>query len=404
MRRMLALVVALVPLVGAAGQNGDPVAVAAERLRRDPVFVDPTALRALSESEAEDLREQIRSAGTPVFVAVLPASVGDAEDVVRQLVDETGLSGTYAAVVGDSFRATSAQLAEADELASAAFQAESSGGAAAVLSRFVDEVAAAAGDESPPPGSGTASDDAGADEDGGGLPVVPLALAAVGGGGLLVWWQRRRRRREAERRAQLRAQAEITRAELAVLADDVLRLEPEVALHPEARDDYEAAVERYRVASAALDHADDPIDLVRVDRVVDEARYAMARAKALVAGLDPPPPPEPLRHLGRHSEPALEVDDSGTPVYAGGRPFYGGGGWYGGGDGLFTGLLLGSVLGGGGWGWGGPVVIDHHDGDAGTDAGDGWGGNDWGGDTGGGDWGGDAGGGDWGGDVGGGDW
>lgn len=399
---MLALVVALLPLIGAAGQTGDPVAAAAEGLRSDPVFVDPAAERGLSESEADDLREQIRSSGTAIFVAVLPASAGAAEDVVGQLTEETGLAGTYAAVVGDSFRATSTELNEADEIATAAFQAESSGGAAAVLSAFVDDVAAAADVESPPPGSDTASEEAGADEDdGGGLPIVPLAIAAAGGGGLLVWWQRRRRRKAEERRAQIRAQTEITRAELAVLADDVLRLEPEVALHPEARDDYEAAVERYRVALAAIDHADDRVDLVRVDRVVEEARYAMARAKALVAGHEPPPPPEPLLRPGRHNEPPLEVDDNGTPVYAGGRPFYTGGGWYGGGGSdLFSGLLIGSML-GGGWGWGGgPVIIDHHDGSGHDDSGND---GDWGGDSGG-DWGGDVGGGDWGGgDFGGGD-
>jgi hypothetical protein len=52
---------------------------------------------------------------------------------------------------------------------------------------------------------------------------------------------------------------------------------------------YAAAVERHRVASAALDYADGPIDLVRVERVVAEARYAMARSKALVAGRGPAP-------------------------------------------------------------------------------------------------------------------
>jgi hypothetical protein len=396
-RRTLAWVVALGLLVGAAGQNADPIEAAVQGLRRDPVFIDPAAERAISTTEAERLREQIRSAGTPVFVAVLPTTAGDAQDVVRQLLQQTDLAGTYAAVVGDSFRVTSTQLVRADELASAAFQAESSHGTAAVLSRFVDDVAATAVSDRLQPddgGRGTAADEGIGDDDTGASPLVPLALIAAGGAGLLVWSRRGRRRRDTERRAEVRADAEITRAELSVLADDVLRLEPEVVLHPEARDDYEAAVERYRVASAALDHADDPIDLVRVDRVVEEARYAMARAKALIDGREPPRPPEQLRRPGRHDEPPVVVDDRGAPVYAGGQPFYGGG-WFGGGGGLFGGLLLGSMLGGWGWGWGGPIVIDHHDGDPGTDVGDGWGGGDWGGDMGGGDWGGDVGGGDW---------
>jgi hypothetical protein len=137
-----------------------------------------------------------------------------------------------------------------------------------------------------------------------------------------------------------------------------------------------------------LDYADEPIDLVRVGRVVDEARYAMARAKARLAGREPPSRPEDLRRPGRHNEPPVGLDASGAPVYAGGQPFYGGG-WFGGG-GLFSGLLLGSML--GGWGWGGPIVIEHGEADGGAG---GFDGDDWGGDIGGGDWGGDIGGGDW---------
>ena len=41
-------------------------------------------------------------------------------------------------------------------------------------------------------------------------------------------------------------------------------LEDEVALHPEASEDYDAAANRFKAASAALDYADEPIDLERV--------------------------------------------------------------------------------------------------------------------------------------------
>lgn len=397
---------ALVLVVALAGwaQQVDPVAVAAAGLREDPVYVDPGAEQAPTEAEAGELRDEIRSAGRAIFVAVLPASAGEAEQVAGQLVEETGLSGTYAIVVGDSFRATSTELAGADELATAAFQGESDQGTVAVLRRFVQDVAEEPAGETggegaapaPQPQPGDGSGDEG--DEGGGLPVLPIALLA--GGGAVLWvWSRRRRREREERRAQRRADVEMLRAEMAVLSDDVLRLEPEVALRPEARDDYEAAVGRHRVASAALEHADDqPIDLVRIERVLAEARWAMARARARVDGREPPPPPDELRRPGRHDEPPLDVDEQGAPVYAGGQPFYGGGGWFGGGvgSGLFGGLLLGSML--GGWGWGGPVVIDHGDGGDGGGSDGGWGGDWGGGDWGGGDWGGgDFGGGDFGG-------
>lgn len=388
LRRLLLvpLALGLLPLLG-TGDGDHPVAAAAEALRRDPVFVDPAAERALTAAEADRLREEIRSSGTPLFVAVLPGSAGDGNDVVRRLLEETGLSGTYAAIVGDAFRATSTELADADELATAAFQAASPDGPAAVLLRFADEVAAAPAGRPLPPGPGQRGTSQADDDGGGDLPsLIPIGLIAAGGVGLFAWSRRRRRREAAELRAELAADAELIRAELAVLADDVLRLEPEVVLHPDARDDYEAAVERHRIASAALDYADEPLDLVRVERVVAEGRYAMARSKALVAGREPPPPPADLRRQGRHNEPPVELDDRGAPVYAGGQPFYGGG-WFGAGSGLFGGLLLGSMLGG----WGGPIVIDHGDGgdsgfDSGGDLDGGVGGGDWGGDIGGGDW------------------
>jgi len=416
----LVLVLATLPLLGSARQPDDPVPATAEALRGDPVVVDPDAERALTDDEAEALRDDIRSAGTPMFVAVLPDSAGAADDVLARLVEETGLAGTYAVVVGDAFRASSTQLPEADELATGAFQAASADGTAAVLTRFVDDVAAAGSDtgSGPAPGAGAGpdGDDRGvSDEDSrgddGGSSWLPIAVVGAAGGGGLLWWLRRRgKQRRAERAAQRQADMAMSRSELSVLADDVLRLEPEVDLHPDARDDYEAAVERHRAASAALDHADDGVDLVRVDRVIAEGRYAMARAKARIDGREPPAPPEDLSRPGLHREPPVTLDDDGAPVYAGGQPFYGGGGgWYGGGGGLFEGLLLGSLLSGGGWGggwgWGG----HHHDGggdhgDGGGDPGGGWGG-DAGGDWGGGG-GGDFGGGDWGGggDMGGGDW
>lgn len=75
---------------------------------------------------------------------------------------------------------------------------------------------------------------------------------------------------------------QVLRAELSVLADDVMRLEPQVDLHPETRADFEFALHRYKVARAAIEQSTDQFDLVRVQRVVDEASDAMARVRAVV--------------------------------------------------------------------------------------------------------------------------
>lgn len=149
--------------------------------------------------------------------------------------------------------------------------------------------------------------------------------------------------------------AQVLRAELSVLADDVMRLEPRVALQEAARDDYEAATHRYRVAQAAMDYAEAPVDLVRVQRVVDEANWSMSRTRAILEGRTPPEPPAKLQRPGPHGEPALAVDEAQHPVYVdSSAPFRSG--WFSVGGGLFSGLLLGTMLGGFGGGW---VVHDH---------------------------------------------
>jgi hypothetical protein len=382
---------------------------AATSLRRDPVYVDDRAERTIDASAADRLRRRIRDGDQPVFLAVLPSSaVAEAGNVNRLpevLAGRVNLAGTYGVIAGGSFRAGSTSLppGRATSAATAAFQAHSGEGTEAVLADFVERVASVRA--SAPPGGetgdGTGGESEGAGDGGGGGSsgsVLPLLLLLGAGGAGLYFWQRGKRRREdAELEAEVTKDRSILRAELSVLADDVLALEPQIALHPDARADYEAAASRYRVAQAALEEADDRIDLIRVERVIAEGRYAMDRARAIVDGRPPPPPPTDLTRRGRHDEPPVDVDDDGRPQYVGyGSPFYGGG-WFGGGGGLLTGLFLGQMLGG----WGGGGHHEHNvyveDSGDGGDAGGDWGGGDWGG----GDWGG----GDFGGgDVGGGDW
>ena len=86
-----------------------------QALRGDPAYVDTEAERALSEGEVDDLRSAIRSADTPIYIAVLPASAadlagGDLAEVASQLADAVGRPGTYGVVVEDRFRAGSTEL------------------------------------------------------------------------------------------------------------------------------------------------------------------------------------------------------------------------------------------------------------------------------------------------------
>ena len=406
MRRLLILLtlLLLVPANPAAAQVTS-LDAAASALRSNPVYVDPSAERA-RDVDADRLRGLIRRGDTPIYVAVLPAAaaneagVGNAEGVAEALVQRVGLRGTYAVVVGSSFRAGSSVLrsGQAQTLASASFQSKSSDGVGAVLETFVDRVNQTAAGQAG--GGGAVSGSEGGNDSGGssgsGSGGVLLVLLLLAGAGFFVWSRRRSKARRAEEARQYAADRQLLQAELSVLGQDVMELEPDVSLHPDARPDYDAGVTRYQSAKAALEYADDRIDLVRVERVIDEGRYAMARARAVIDGRQPPPPPESLAQPGRHGEPPIELDDQRQPVYAGyGGGWYGGGGWFGGGSGVLTGLMIGSMLGGGwGGGWGG----GYYGGQGGQDDGGGDGGGDSGGDWGGGDFGGgDFGGGDFGG-------
>ena len=170
------------------------------------------------------------------------------------------------------------------------------------------------------------------------LPAAFIALAfAVS--------RRARRRSMGRREAHAASDGSdgLLRAELSVVADDVVRLEPQVALRPEARDDFEAATHRYRVAQVALENKDVAVDLLRVQRVVDEATWLMSRVRAILDGHQLPGPPSTLQTRGPRGEPAIELEDGDRPAYSGTRfPFTSG--WFGIGGGLFGGLILGSIV------------------------------------------------------------
>jgi hypothetical protein len=402
MKRLLSAALTLGAVSAGVASAGVDLEEVADELRSNPVYVDPDAERALTEDEVGELRSTIRGADTPVYIAVLPAAAadlagGDPAEVASELAEAVDRDGTYGVVVGDSFRAGSSELpaGRAAELATEALDANGDD-TAAVLTDFVGRVADAVGS-----GDGATASDGGGDGDEGGTNwVLPVVLAgAAGVGGVLLWRRSKRRQHEAAERARAEAaDRQLLQAELSVLADDVVSLEPEVQLHPEAQGDYDAAVSRYRSAQAALDAGDAPIDLVRVARVIAEGRYLMDRARAIIGGREPPPPPEELQRPGQHGEPAVTLDADRQPAYVG---YPGGfqGGWFGGANGLFTGLLLGSLLSGGfgGWGYGGTTIINEA-GDGGDSDSDFGGGDFGGGDFGGGDFGGgDFGGGDFGG-------
>jgi hypothetical protein len=414
--RILAVTIGLLLLIGGTARAQGELDQAADGLKLDPVYVDPDAERAISDDQAEELRQEIANSDAgPIFIAVLEAKAareagGDEVAALREIARAVGQQGTYAAVIGSSFRAgaTDGVMPQAGELANEAFAAHHDDGVAAVLEDFVARVDRAGG-------NGASSSDGGG---GGGFPVGLLLLLGIPAA-LLGWTMLRRRRREREQRArELEQVRTLARDDVVALGDDIRALDLDVEMpgvDEEAREHYGLAVERYQQASEALDRAARPQDVERVTSLLEEGRWAMTAAKARLAGEPVPerrlpcffdprhgpsvrdiewapaggePRPVPVCAAdaariedGRDPEARqVEVDGQRVPYWQAGPALAP---WAGGffGSGLLPGLFVGSLL-GGAW-FGGP-----DDAYAGGDPGDFGGGDFGGGDFGGGDFGG----------------
>jgi hypothetical protein len=179
---------AAAPAASAQTATGGRLGQAARALRVTPVYVDPTAERALSAAEVARLRRAIvREHAGPLYLAVLPRAAareagGNPDAALREIAVTVARRGTYAAVIGDSFRAGliggTLPRGTAGSLAAQALDAHRADGTAAVLEDFVRRVGDAR---------------AGRDE-GSGFPFWILALFAIPAA-LYVWnrWRLSRR-------------------------------------------------------------------------------------------------------------------------------------------------------------------------------------------------------------------
>ena len=429
-RQVLLLVVAgaalaFVPIA----QAGPTIDQAVEALRSDPVYVDPAAEVAIDAGDETRLRRKLDTAGAgPVYIAILPLAAEDEaggapDGVVQAIHDGLGRPGTYAVIVGRHFRAGSEgplQPGVAGRLATEALEAHRGDGVTATLLDFVDRVAEArrhgAGDDEP---------------SGGGSALIIVLV--IGGAAFVLFRAYRRRRRTRAELAEVKAAAH---EDLIALADDVQKLEEPVESNHRAQDEYASALESYDKATRSFDRARQPRELEAVTRALEDGRYHMAAAQALVDGRQPPERRAPCFFDPRHGPstrdvewappggtarrvPACEADaqavergaePASREVMAGGRmvpywsapPYFGpwAGGYFMpfGGAGFLSGLFVGELLGGayGGWGYGSWGGSGGSGGFGGWDDGGGGGGSDFGGgmDFGGRDFGGGGGGGD----------
>ncbi|MDP3971856.1 MAG: hypothetical protein Q8P61_02965 [Candidatus Nanopelagicales bacterium] len=126
-----------------ASAAGDPpskpqVVAAVNSLRQGPpIFVDPKAPLALQPAEIRELEQAISTAGTPIVVAILPSGAGRARDVARQLRAGVDRPGTYVAISGEVYEATS-DVIDVRGLMQRAFASGRNNGTSAVLIDFVE--------------------------------------------------------------------------------------------------------------------------------------------------------------------------------------------------------------------------------------------------------------------------
>jgi len=421
MRLRLVMPVLLASFAAAAPAHAQgTLSEAAQALRDTPVYVDPAAERALSEDEVMRLRELIAKTGAgPMYVAILPSSArdeagGDPSAALREIAEELREPGTYAGVIGDSFRAGSAGVdVPASGLARESLDAHAPDGTFAVLEDFVRRVGKARAGGG---GGGGGSDG------GGGFPVVLLLLLGVPLAAFAFSRRRRRKREEERARAEFEEVRQVAREDLVALGEDIRALDLDVQMpdaDPEGRQHYNQAVERYTEAEQALDRARGPADVEPVASALEEGRWAMEAAKAQLAGGTAPERRPPCFFDPRHGPSVDEVewappggqprpvpvcaadlqriqdglDPQAREVPYGGQmvPYWAAGPaympWAGGffGSGLLPGLFIGSLLGGGFGPFGGTMADQAYAGDfGGGDLGD-FGGGDFGDFGGGGD-------------------
>ncbi len=378
---LLVSVIVAAPPAAAQTAVGGEIAQAAEALRSDPVYVAPDADPGLSDAQAAALRERIRNSGAgPMYIAVLsPDAVdeagGDPEAALRALIGDVRRNGSYVLVSGRTLR-TASNTVRISRFTDEAIAA-GGGDVNRILTGLVDRTAEAR------QGGGSAGSGGGGGGGGGGGAFLGL-LALLGAGFAAITFASRRRRRKAEA-AELEEIKANVRDDLIALGDDIRALDIDMELDttPQpAKEAYAAAVGAYERAETTWERARSPEDLEPVGSALEEGRYAMVSAKALVEGREPPArrppcffdprhgpsdrdvewsPPfgEPrlvpaceadAQRVERGDEPAareLVVGGSRMPYWNAGpayAPFAGG--YYGGfGGGLFPGLLMGSMLG-----------------------------------------------------------
>jgi uncharacterized membrane protein YgcG len=350
-----------------------------ERLRDNPVYVDPQAAGQLSRAEARSLADRIENADRAVFLVVLPADY-PTENIFGELRAATGITGVYGIRLGDRFDARADSSVMSRQAVSNLARSVDGEPAPQQLNDFTERALATMNGSAPDSWNGRSAGAA----NGVGALVTVGALAAVVGGGALVVTRRSRRRTEAERREALERLRVVVDEDITAYGEELDRLDfhpGEPGADDAMRADYARALDSYEEAKRKMAAARRPEDVKGVTETLEDGRFALAVLAARREGRPLPERRAPCFFDPRHGpsvadarwtppggttrdvpvcaadqarladglEPMIREVDTGygsrRPYWDAG-PVYGpwAGGYFGGA--LLPGLLVGTMLGG----------------------------------------------------------
>ncbi|WP_405978437.1 hypothetical protein [Streptomyces sp. NBC_00158] len=380
---LLALTVGAIGAAPRAAAADGGTAAVAEALKKGPVYVDPGAAAQLSQAQADALAAKIKTAGKPLFVAVLPATPAfPADSVLRTLRTETGITGLYAIRLGDGFNAGADRAVMPVNAVRNLTDAVKAGGtvdAATELNDFVDQALPQMKGRAPASWGTTGSSDGGS---GAGAMIALGAVVLAGGGGTYLLVKRNRKKKEEARRGAIARLGVVVDEDITAFGEELERLDfhpGEPGADDAMRADYEKGLDSYEKAKRIMASVREPHEVQGVTQALEDGRFALASLDARRQGRPLPERRAPCFFDPRHGpstedaawapaggaartvpvcaadavrlrdglDPAVRTVDTehGRRPYYDAGPAYGpwAGGYFGGG--MLPGLLVGTMLG-----------------------------------------------------------
>ena len=284
-RFVMALLVALCALI-AIGAPAGAVSVGdiETAVADDGVYVEAGA--NVDPSDAIEAVERVRREhGVNLAFVALATEPGRGAQAVARRLAERGAADTVLVLTpgGFDYWSTEYDGATREAAADAAFNSLRAG----EIGRGIEQFGAAlAGAEGVPAGGG---DDG--SRTGGGIGLLPiLLLGLLGAGGVALFRGSRTTARVAQQRLE-EARAEVRR-QVDALAERILALNDRVELAPEqAQTAYATATAEFSKASEGLANAQTEADLANLNDELDNARWNLEVATALLDGREPPAKP-----------------------------------------------------------------------------------------------------------------